>query len=47
MARMYSRTWSMNQKDRLALNSDCIDMVSLKSAQVWPLIVDVMKDQSS
>ena len=46
-ARMYSRTWSMNQKDRWSLYSFCIDIVSLKDVQSLPLIADVMKAHSS
>ena len=46
-AKMYSRTWSMNQKDRLSLYSFCMDIVSLKDVQFFPLIADVMKAHSS
>ncbi len=47
MARMYSRTWSMNQKTFIALNSGCIDIASLKGAQVEPLIAAVTNAHSS
>jgi hypothetical protein len=47
MARMNSRTLSMNQKDFCRLYSSCMDIVSPKGPQHEPLIAEVTNDRRS